>query len=66
MLQNLFKREEVPSPSRRVKIVYIAFVVIVLLFYFVTMITSQRKPKIVVKGINKIRVWAGTSFNSLR
>ena len=56
---SIFRREEIPVPSRRVKAVYAVFVVLVLLVYSITMVMNDKKPGKVAKLINKARTMAG-------
>jgi len=64
MFLNLFRREENPVPSLRIKAIYVVFVVTVLLFYSMTMVMNERKPEKIAKLIKKARIIAGTIVSS--
>lgn len=64
MFINLFRREENPVPSRRIKAIYAVFIVTVILFYSIMMVMNERKPGKAVKLIKKARIIAGTVVSS--
>jgi hypothetical protein len=63
MLLNLFRRQENPAPSPLVKTIFAVYVIVVLLFYSLTLLMDRHKFGMAAHMVKKARIIVGTMFN---